>query len=71
MSAKYKDLRDEILNNQAYNLPIYNYNMFLRKATAYSHSDRVKSMKNIDGLPISIGHLLGIVIYCGCTDLCT
>lgn len=83
VNKKYNMLKEEILQNERYSLPLYQFNVLLHKATRYRHSIKVSSMisRSIPDFTgpsdiksrtlISLSHLLSIVIYCGSTDLCT
>lgn len=81
VTTKYFSLKEEMLGNAIYSLPSYQFHALLRKVTKYMHSYKVKKIKSytkmykdiagIAGTPISSSHLLSVVIYCCCTDLCT
>eukprot|EP01084_Bolivina_argentea_P088413 159626_1 len=85
IQLKYKSLKFELLNNQILPLTIYQLNMSLRKATSYINTIKAKQITALHyrisdvihyhydiakGTPLSMSHLLSIILYTDWNDLC-
>eukprot|EP01084_Bolivina_argentea_P256248 431340_1 len=79
---KYKSLKDEVLDNEIYNISVDIYNKVLTKAYQYIHCKTVKYIVASDeenelhygiteGTLISIEHLLSILFYTNLSKLST
>ncbi len=78
---KYGTLKQECLNNNIYAMDIKTLHLFISKAYVYAHSYKGKQMTASDrsnsnnqfeiplGLPLSISHLLVLLMYCNLDTL--
>ena len=83
VKAKYGSIKEEIMNNNIYQLNYVQYNLSLIKAQQHMQTAKVKSMISAqyaecklhyqigETQPISIEHLLSIILRCDWTELCT
>eukprot|EP01083_Nonionella_stella_P159197 519078_1 len=78
---KYKSLKEECMNNVIYAIDIKTYYDVLHKALVYTQSYQGRALKAADGgdmnnqfgipvsLPISVAHIVTLMMYCNYTDL--
>eukprot|EP01083_Nonionella_stella_P301691 1036398_1 len=80
-SPKYRSLKEECIHNDIYSIDIGTFHDILQKAVTYTLSNKGRSIKGRDGggenlryeipinLPISISHIMVLMMYCNLSDL--
>ena len=78
---KYGSMKEEFLNNKIYPIDLKTFHQFLTKAYLFAKSSKGKSFKAADrggenndyevpaNLPLSVSHLLPLLVYCNLTPL--
>eukprot|EP01084_Bolivina_argentea_P122469 217016_1 len=81
VTLKYKDLKEELMNNAISTIASYKWNILMQKALHFLQTDHVKSLcctHNASGFkyygisgntPITLIHILAIMVYCNETQL--
>ena len=80
VTAKYENIKEEILNNSIYTLKLYQYRASSNKAQIYMNSHKAKELRAFEygiwdreesmhynfnrGQAMSVNHLLSVILYC-------
>ena len=83
IEPKYKDIKDEILNNTIFQLNIKQLNISINKALQYKDTMRCRNTKSTKeceiihhygiapGTPLQFKYIIAIILYTDWSDLCT